>query len=185
MIASASSNASAMPRRIMGRWGVYSVDTSAAIAEFSGFVDFEYSAEAKVAKQPVEKGGFISANKWSEAFEPKVTLAKEGDASALEAVLNVLEDYRKSTKLVNVVTPYKTYLDVTIIKVNYSHKRENGHGLILFDLKLQEIRQVEAAYTNTPKKAGSSGTQERGKQQPKEPRNSTIYKASKSVGGGS
>ena len=174
---------STMPRRTQGRWGVFSTESGESIAEFSGFVDFDYSAESKVAKLPVEKGSFISAHKWSDAFEPKVTLAKEGNESQLEAILAVLEDYRQTTKLVNVVTPYKTYLEVTITRISYSHKQENGHGLILFELKLQEIRQVEAEYTNTPKKAGSSRTQERGKQQPQQPRDSTIFKAKKSMGG--
>lgn len=174
---------STMPRRTQGRWGVFSVESGEPIAEFSGFVDFDYGAESKVAKMPVEKGSFISVNKWADAFEPKVTLAKEGDENQLEAILAVLEDYRLTTKLVNVVTPYKTYLEVTITKISYSHKADTGHGLILFELKLQEIRQVEAEYTNTPKKAGSSRTQERGKQQPQQPRDSTIFKAKKSMGG--
>lgn len=178
----------AFPHRTSGRWGVYAKNGK-PVAEFTSFISFEYSAESRTATQPVEEGGFFSANKWQTGYEVRVTLAKEGGDSERAAILEALETARQSTDLFDVVTPEKTYLDASIDQISRSAKREGGGYLLIVELVLKEIRQVETAYTNVDlppakvKKADDASTKDSGKQQGKQPRESTLSKAKKSLNG--
>ena len=180
MIAAANS----LPGAQVGQWGVFAVDGN-AVAEFAAFLSLGYKAEGKVAKKPVELGSFYSANKWLDPFETEVCLGANGDEATLKGFVEALDAAQAGTDLLSVVTPYKTYLNVNLTKLDYDLKAENGAGLLVANLKLEEIREVEAEYTDvdTSKLSGKqtknpadAGTQDRGKQQPKEPPKSTLTK---------
>ena len=101
--------------------------------EFKSFVQLNYSVDYKVTNSPVS-GGFVSYHKASSPETLNVKGAITGKPEELGQTLDLLINYCRSTDLLNVLTPER-YLG-------------DGVDVIYFTARLQEIRQVENAYTN-------------------------------------
>ncbi|HWH86158.1 MAG TPA: hypothetical protein VNV36_05200 [Pseudomonas sp.] len=147
------------------------------IAPISSFLGMSYKFESKDTRYPVEKGGFFSANKVISPWSIPVQVAITGTPERLRSILFVLQRYASGTELVNVTTPFYTYLDGNIETLNYTLKENGAVGLLEIELGLVEIRQIEARYTSVsvpPISAGKAknksdaSTEEKGKQQPRE-----------------
>lgn len=159
------------------------------IAPISSFLGMSYKFESKDTRYPVEKGGFFSANKVISPWSIPVQVAITGSPERLRNILFVIQRYAAGTELVNVTTPFYTYLDGNIETLNYTLKEGSAVGLLELELGLVEIRQIEARYTSvsvsvpvTPisvakaKNKSDASTEEKGKQQEKPPRKSLTAK---------
>ena len=56
--------------------------------------------------------------------------------------------FAQSTELLNILTPEKYYIGFNLYKLDYKRDARDGVDLVIFDARLQEIRQVESMYTN-------------------------------------
>ncbi|MFJ7315275.1 phage baseplate protein [Pseudomonas sp. NPDC098747] len=160
------------------------------IAPISSFLGMSYKFEAKDTRYPVEKGGFFSANKVVSPWSIPVQVAITGSPERLRNILFVIQRYAAGVELVNVTTPFYTYLDGNIESLNYTLKEGGAVGLLELELGLVEIRQIEARYTSISvspvggsskpisadkaKNKSDASTEEKGKQQPKPPRQSIL-----------
>lgn len=161
---------SALPIGVPGNWAIYDKDGNAAIP-FDTFMGCTVKQEEKVAHNPVEKGGFVDYNKTASPVNVGVVVAKTGSPSDLTAMLDALDALVSGTDLVSIVTPEKTFTDFSLSAYDYDRKTENGVDRLLVSLTFEEIRQVEAEYSNeqippvkNPKKAGDKSTKQAGKQ---------------------
>ena len=115
--------------------------------EFKSFVQFNYSIDYKVTNSPVS-GGFVSYHKASSPETLNVKGAITGKPEELGQTLDLLINYCRSTDLLNVLTPERYFKEFNLHKLDYTRQPGDGVDVIYFTARLQEIRQVENAYTN-------------------------------------
>ena len=115
--------------------------------EFKSFVQLNYSVDYKVTSSPVS-GGFVSYHKASSPETLNVKGAITGKPEELGQTLDLLINYCRSTDLLNVLTPERYFKDFNLHKLDYARQPGDGVDVIYFTARLQEIRQVENAYTN-------------------------------------
>lgn len=163
-----------LPPGVPGNWNLYTADGAIAVP-FDTFLACTVKAEAKAAHDPVEKGSFADYNKVVSPAQLGVILARTGSAAELSAMLEALDGLVAGTDLVSLVTPEKEFLDFTVTSYDYDRKNENGVDRLVVNLVLEEIRQVEAEYSNeqlpqpkSPKQPGDGATKQAGKQAPQE-----------------
>lgn len=159
-----------LPVGVPGNWAIYDADGNEAIP-FDTFMGCTVKQEYKVAQDPVERGGFVNYNKTASPATVGVILARTGSNSELTSVIDALDMLVESTTLVNIVTPEKTFLDFNLSSYDYDRKTENGVDRLMVSLTFEEIRQVEAEYSNeqippvkSPKQAADKSTKQAGKQ---------------------
>lgn len=110
-----------------------------------------------------------------------VTAGFEGTDGEIGEAIDTLSGLAKGVELVNLVTPEKEYENFTIDNVNYARKRENGIGVVYFEIHLTQIRQVAPRYAKAikkPKNPESAPTADVGKKQ----FSSAIFDVKKSIG---
>ncbi len=148
---------------------------------FQSFISIDNSFEADVTSQPVEQGSFFSANKVASPAVYSVELTLQGTDLELIQAIKVLEEEVKGANLVQVLTPFFVTPNATVTKMSWIHKE--FVGMLVVSLQLQEIKEVEAEYTNTDVKpirkgqasnAGDVSGKNGGKVQEKEPRQSVL-----------
>ena len=93
-------------------------------------------------------GGFVSYHKASSPETLNVKGAITGKPEELGQTLDLLINYCRSTDLLNVLTPERYFKDFNLHKLDYARQPGDGVDVIYFTARLQEIRQVENAYTN-------------------------------------
>jgi hypothetical protein len=157
--------------------------TNRPIARIASFIGLSYKGESKVTRYPVERGGFFSANKVGSPWSIPLQIAISGTSESLRATLATLAKYEQGTELVNITTPFHTYLDGNIESLSWTLNEGDATGLLILELGIVEIRQIDARYTSVsvpPKKAAQvknksdASTVEAGKQQPKPRRQSVL-----------
>lgn len=136
------------------RWGIYKSGTTTLAVEPDSFVSVAYSAEYRISDFPLQGGGFQTYNKVALPFDTMVTMSKGGTNEDRTDFIRAIEALRGDTNLYDVVTPEFTYLNVNFAHVSLQRAREQGGGLVTYELALREIRS-EVANTVTPTKAPS------------------------------
>lgn len=154
-----------------GQWSVVDAESGSTIVAFTSFLDMDYKSETKVTDQPTEEGGFFNYNKVATPEEVYVTLAMQGDDDALGRAILDLKTYEQSTKLVSAVTPTVVVTSQTLAGLNFTRRSQDGLGLLVVELHLQEVRQVATQYASIPvkqaKNPSDASKQDRGKVQSK------------------
>ena len=133
----------ALPPGQPGNWDIFDKD-----GNFDTFFSCSIKSENKISSNPVEKGSFADYNKVASPTAVSVVLGRTGKSDELAAFLTTLDKLVDSTDLVSIVTPEKTFLDYNLVSYDYDRKAENGVDRLIVGLMLQEIRQVEAQYSN-------------------------------------
>ena len=157
-------------------------DSSVAIS-FSRVMDLELTSEGKVLSIPIEKSSFAAYNKVASPSTIRSTLAVEGEAYALQSVIDTLFELKEGTELLNFVTPLHEYESYTLEKFSYQQAAEKGINVLYVEVNLSEVKEVEQQYTDTQapiapkaaKKAGNASTVDKGKQQATQPKDKTSW----------
>lgn len=159
-------------------WTISSAGGGTAV-NFDVFLNMEFKGESAVAAEPVEEGSFASYNKQNSPNEISVTLASTGIYSLQQNVLDTIDKLASGTELVSLATPSAEYKDLNITSYNYRRSDQGGAGMLVVELKLQEIKQVESSARTESTQKGTSvkaesskqksnaSTQNTGKTQPK------------------
>lgn len=157
--------------------------TNRQITEITSFLGVAYKGDSNVTRYPIERGGFFSANKVASPWSLPLKIAITGSPSRLRAILADLKKYEAGVGLVNVTTPFWTYLNGNIEKLDWALKESGPSGMLEIELGIVEVRQVEPRYTSVsipPKRAiqvknkSDASTEDGGKQQAKEPRTGLL-----------
>lgn len=151
-------------------------------ATFTSIISVDVKDNNKTLQYPTEKGSFASYNKVSMPLELSLTAAFEGSDAETGNLIDTLFSLAKGVELVSLTTPETEYQNLAVENVNYSRKRENGVGVVYFDITLKEVRQVEPAYAKAikkPKNPEAAPTADVGKKQ----LNSVIVDIKKSITG--
>lgn len=120
---------------------------SGDLLAFKSFMQLNYSVNHKVINSAISDE-FVSYNKLINPEELDVQGAITGKPDEIGEALDTLIYYSQSTDLLNVLTPEKYYINFNMYKLSYKRDARDGVDCVFFEAKLQEIRQVEAQYTN-------------------------------------
>jgi len=120
---------------------------SGAMLAFKSFVQLNYSVAHKVVSSPVEDS-FVAYNKTTDPEQLDIRGAIKGTPEEIGDALDTLIYFAQSTELLNILTPEKYYIGFNLYKLDYKRDARDGVDLVIFDARLQEIRQVESMYTN-------------------------------------
>lgn len=114
------------------------------------FLSFGCQNEYSILDYPVQRGGFMSANKVANPYEAVVRMSKGGSLQERKAFLDSLDVIVGTLDLYDILTPEKTYVGVNVLR--YELVREGAKGAYFFnavDLFFREIRQTTATYTTS------------------------------------
>lgn len=114
---------------------------------FKSFMRLNYSVNHKVINSAISDD-FVSYNKLINPEELDVQGAIKGKPEEIGNAIDALIYYSQSTDLLNVLTPDRYFTGFNMYKLNYKREAKDGVDLVIFEAKLQEIRQVETQYTN-------------------------------------
>ncbi len=119
------------------------------VLEFTSFISLDAANASKITNYSVEKGSFTTYNKIVTPNELTVTLAVQGDALKLQNAIDILNTLCNEAQIVNIVSPYSYYAGYSLERFDYSFNQTDGVGILITPLNFKEIRQVQAAYTNS------------------------------------
>jgi hypothetical protein len=150
-------------------WKILDANTSAPVIVPDTVPRFEYRGEARVADYPIEQGAFASYNKVQVPFDIRMTmvcsglnLVQKGAQALTNAIglpngqslmqrpdfLDTLEYMRLTTDLFVIVTPDKTYSNVSLEHFDYRREATNGAVMLIVEAWFREIRVTgQATYT--------------------------------------
>lgn len=131
---------------ISGDWYISDYKTNEKIASFDTFLGYDYMRENKTAEKPVEKGSFSSYNKIVLPEQVNVVLAKGGSSFELKQALKKLEQYQGSTDTINIVLPFKSYINMSLNKLSHGMKEGGASSLLVCELGLKEVQERKASY---------------------------------------
>lgn len=165
---------------INGKWTIVTHGTLEAVADFDGFGGYSHKSTSLVPDENIEEGSFASYNKITRPSEMTVTLLKSGYPVEIEETLEKLEQLKNSTQTVDIILPYKTYLNYNIKGLNHARTQGDSINLLSVELSLVEIRERETAYSlrkltyPTIENPGDASKIQVGKQQTQTPARSIL-----------
>lgn len=135
-----------------------------AIATFDSFMSFDFSKENQITEYPIEGGGFVSAMKVMKPSEYEVILVKNGMNFnyAMEQFIDDLNKFRDGIELVDVITPFKTYVGCNVYATKYSHFRDKYNNMLVVTLKIKEIQQGVISSNGKPRSSSSASVKDTG-----------------------
>ena len=136
------------------QWGIFDQSGTQVLTPTS-FKSIGYKQGWRIANYPMEQGAFQNYNKVQTPFENSIVVTQGGKLQDRQDFLDTLDTIANSFDLYNVVTPDRTYHNVSIEDYDYQRSATNGNGLLTVEIKLLEIRESpSAAFVNTAAPSG-------------------------------
>ena len=132
--------------KFISRWAVIDAKTKNDICSFDSFKEYDVRDTSSIPTVSIEEGGFANYNKINNAKEFTVSLIKSGSSLALNEMVDKLESYKSSTNLVNIILPFRTYLNCNIRDMSHSIKSGGAVNTLIVELKLLEINEEQSSY---------------------------------------
>lgn len=135
-----------------------------AIATFDSFMSFDFSKENQITEYPIEGGGFVSAMKVQKPSEYEVILVKNGMNFnyAMGQFIDDINKFRDGIELVDVITPFKTYVGCNVYATKYSHLRDKYNNMLVVTLKIKEIAEGVVSSQGKPRASASASVKNTG-----------------------
>lgn len=158
----------------VGEWYVSEAGGGRTIADFDTFLGLRFKTGSALPVMPLENGSFFTANKWMTPYNAQVELARSGNQTELNNMMVMLERYKNSTDLVDIVTPYFTFIHGNIYDIEYDFGvDQTGVGMVNPYISIQEVRLIQESTTSTTDISAArmpehNSTVNAGKQTPRE-----------------
>ena len=137
------------------QWGIFDQAGQNKVLTPTSFKSIGYKQGWRIANYPMEQGAFQNYNKVQTPFETSIMVTQGGKLQDRQDFLDALDTIANSLDLYNVVTPDRTYNNVSIEYYDYQRSATNGNGLLTVEIKLLEIRESpSAAFVNTAAPSG-------------------------------
>lgn len=134
---------------ISGEYNItkFNSSTKETICGFDGFIGVRYNSSSKISDYTVQLGDFTSYNKVIQPTVIEITLCTEGTYDKISSVLSTLENYKNSTELVDIQTPYGIYIGYNIIDLNFDLSIQKGVGYLECTIKVRQVEISNAQFT--------------------------------------
>lgn len=117
------------------------------ICGFDDFIGMKYESDSRISNYTVQFGDFNSYNKVITPKVIEITLVTQGTYEKISNVIEILENYKNSTKLVDVQTPYGVFIGYNIINLSYELSVSKGIGYLECTIKIREVEVSSAQFT--------------------------------------
>lgn len=139
-----------------GVWGLYNKDGK--LIEASSVYSLDFKGPSKISEVPLQNGSFAAYNKVQVPDFYLLRLVKTGSDALRNQFLIDIDTAKKSTDLYYIVTPEKTYLNVSIEEYIYKRTAQDGVSMLIVDITFKEIRQVRPAFSTVKLQDAKSPT---------------------------
>jgi hypothetical protein len=133
-------------------WGIYDADGRVSDPAWS-FMRVGFVGEYRISDYPIEKGDFQSYNRVRVPNSMRLAVTCGEALGARQAMLSLLERYQASTKLVDVVTPERTYIGMNLVHLAYDRSADAGAGMLTVEVGFEEVRQTASVAYSVAKAA--------------------------------
>ncbi len=130
-------NEDILEQSIQGEWDILKEGKS--LLTFQSFLSFEEISKAKHSQYSLEENSFTTVNKVLLPKEYMLSLALQGLEYELMQKIKILEKELVDTSVIQIITPYGVTSEASLIEKKISRHTKNGLGLLIVQLKLQEI----------------------------------------------
>ena len=121
--------------------------------------EIEDSKDFNIPRYPLESGGFESYNKVEQPGEVHLALMVGGTDARRQTFRHIIDDLASSTRIVDILTPSRTYTSYNLIHVDAQRSADSGAQLLTLRLTFQEIRTtVVAAFSNVLDPSAAANT---------------------------
>lgn len=133
---------------IYGKWDIVDNESKETICSYDTFFGFEFSSSSTLPSYPIQNGSFRNYNKVNNPNNLRVSIAVSGNKSVLKTAIELLSKYNEGTQLVDVVTPFKTFISYNLTNMNYELKSGEAVSRLTIEFDIYEIRQSTVAFSN-------------------------------------
>ncbi len=133
-----------MMHAIQGKWDI--LKDGKSLISFQSFLSFEEISRTKLTQYYIEENAFTTVNKVNEPKSFSLSLALQGKEFELLHTIKIIEEELKNPSIIQVLTPYGLTNSTSLVEKKISRQLKNGLGLIILDLKLEEIQFIENSY---------------------------------------
>lgn len=137
------------------QWGIFKSGVPVVVAD--NVLAIEFTQNWELSDFPLEKGAFESYNKVATPFAATVRFSAGGSQQNRQALLDSIDAIAGDLELYDIHTPEVTYPSINITRFDYQRTSRDGVGLLVVDVRVQEVRTTATAeFTNTKNAAGAS-----------------------------
>jgi hypothetical protein len=120
------------------QWGIYQGGFPVITADT--VASLEYQKSWTISDYPVEGGAFESYDKVYVPFNGYVRFAAGETEANRVALLDSIDAIAADLNFYDIVTPEKIYSSCNIVDYNFRRTATNGLGLLVVDVKVEEVR---------------------------------------------
>lgn len=124
-------------------WGLF--QSGAPVIYADTVLAFDYRQDWSLCDYPLERGGFESYNKVQLPFDVRIRFVQGGSEADRANLLASCHAIAGTLQLFDAVTPEAIYVNVNVKHMDYHRSSQNGVGLLIVDLWLEEIRLTSQA----------------------------------------
>ena len=140
-----------------GVWGLYDIKDG-KVSRADSVFSLDFKGASKISEVPLQNGSFAAYNKVQLPNFQLLRLVKKGNDLERNQFLTEIDNAKKSTDLYYIVTPERTYFNISIEDYAYKRTAQDGVSMLIVDITLKEIRQVRPAFSTVKLESAKSPT---------------------------
>lgn len=140
-----------------GVWGLYDIKDG-KVSRADSVFSLDFKGASKISEVPLQNGSFAAYNKVQLPNFQLLRLVKKGNDLERNQFLTDIDNAKKSTDLYYIVTPERTYFNISIEDYAYKRTAQDGVSMLIVDITLKEIRQVRPAFSTVKLESAKSPT---------------------------
>jgi len=140
-----------------GVWGLYDIKDG-KVSRADSVFSLDFKGASKISEVPLQNGSFAAYNKVQLPNFQLLRLVKKGNDLERNQFLTEIDNAKKSTDLYYIVTPERTYFNISIEDYAYKRTAQDGVSMLIVDITLKEIRQVSPAFSTVKLESAKTPT---------------------------
>lgn len=140
-----------------GVWGLYDIKDG-KVSRADSVFSLDFKGASKISEVPLQNGSFAAYNKVQLPNFQLLRLVKKGNDLERNQFLTDIDNAKKSTDLYYIVTPERTYFNISIEDYAYKRTAQDGVSMLIVDITLKEIRQVRPAFSTVKLESAKTPT---------------------------
>jgi len=137
------------------QWGIF--QDGEMVLNPDNIISVAYKQDWTMADFNIEEGGFDTYDKVDTPFTNRVRMSSGGSQANRQALLDEIDAIAGNLELYDVVTPERVWSNVNFQGYELVRTSNNGAGMIIIDIVLNEIREdAGTTFTNTKSPTATS-----------------------------
>lgn len=133
--------------KLDAQWGIFK--DGKTVIQADSVAEFGIKKDWTISDYPVEDGGFQSYNKVYVPFDARIKFTAGGSRENRAALIEAIDAIAGDLLTYDVAMPEQIYPSVNVVHYDIRRRADNGLGLLIVDVYLQEIRKTATAEFST------------------------------------